>query len=153
MLIKLGNSTMDESQLREFMIGFYNRWRPMLDLDIPVISALQGDCIGVAPVFACAPDIALADETFILQVTFAGLNFYPGMGIAYLLARKAGESRAAFQPDGSLQRPGHIRDEGEKAPSDLNHPCPVAISSHARRTNRFAVPDFTWRIGSAARFH
>jgi enoyl-CoA hydratase len=96
MLIKLGNSTMDEAQLREFMLGFYNRWLPMLDLEIPVISAIQGDCIGVAPVFACAPDIALADETLNLQVTFAGLNFYPGMGIPYLLAWKVGESRAAF---------------------------------------------------------
>jgi enoyl-CoA hydratase/carnithine racemase len=68
----------------------------MLDLEIPVISAMQGDCIGVAPVFACAPDIALADETLNLQVTFAGLNFYPGMGLPYLLARKVGASRAAF---------------------------------------------------------
>lgn len=96
MLIKLGNSHMGEAELREFMLGFYNRWLPMLDLEIPVISAMQGDCIGVAPVFALAPDIALADETLNLQITFAGLNFYPGMGIPYLLARKVGANRAAF---------------------------------------------------------
>jgi enoyl-CoA hydratase/carnithine racemase len=96
MLIKLGNSGMGEAQLHEFMLGFYNRWLPMLDLEIPFISAIQGDCIGVAPVFACAPDIALADETLNLQITFAGLNFYPGMGIPYLLARKVGANRAAF---------------------------------------------------------
>ena len=96
MLIKLGSSSMAETQLREFMLGFYNRWLPMLDLEIPVISALQGDCIGVAPIFACAPDIALADETLNLQITFAGLNFYPGMGLPYLLTRKVGASRAAF---------------------------------------------------------
>jgi enoyl-CoA hydratase/carnithine racemase len=102
MLIKLGNSHMGESQFHEFMLGFYNRWLPMLDLEIPVISAMQGDCIGVAPVFACAPDIALADETLNLQVTFAGLNFYPGMGIPYLLRRKVGASRAAFLMMGNL---------------------------------------------------
>jgi enoyl-CoA hydratase/carnithine racemase len=96
MLIKLGNGQMGEAQLHEFMLGFYNRWLPMLELEIPVISAMQGDCIGVAPVFACAPDIALADETLNLQVTFAGLNFYPGMGLPYLLTRKVGASRAAF---------------------------------------------------------
>src|SRR5215469_2303969 len=96
MLIKLGEERMGEGQLHDFMLGFYNRWLPMLDLDIPVISAMQGDCIGVAPVFACAPDIALADETLNLQITFAGLNFYPGMGLPYLLARKVGASRAAF---------------------------------------------------------
>jgi enoyl-CoA hydratase/carnithine racemase len=96
MLIKLGNSHMGEAQLHEFMLRFYNRWLPMLDLDIPVISAMQGDCIGVAPVFACAPDISLADETLNLQITFAGLNFYPGMGIPYLLERKVGANRAAY---------------------------------------------------------
>lgn len=96
MLIKLGSSQMDEGQLHEFMLAFYNRWLAMLDLEIPIISAIQGDCIGVAPVFACAPDIALADETLNLQVTFAGLNFYPGMGLPYLLARKVGANRAAF---------------------------------------------------------
>ena len=87
---------MAEAQLREFMLSFYNRWLPMLDLEVPLISALQGDCIGVAPVFACAPDIALADETLNLQITFAGLGFYPGMGLPYLLARKVGKQRAGL---------------------------------------------------------
>src|SRR5215472_7819145 len=96
MLIKLGSRQMGEAELQEFMLGFYNRWLPMLDLEVPVISAMQGGCIGVAPVFACATDIALADETLNLQVTFAGLNFYPGMGLPYLLARKVGAGRAAF---------------------------------------------------------
>ena len=94
MLIKLGSGKLGEAQLREFMLAFYNRWLPMLDLEIPVISAIQGDCIGVAPVFACAPDIALADETLNLQITFAALGFYPGMGLPYLLTRKLGEGRA-----------------------------------------------------------
>jgi enoyl-CoA hydratase/carnithine racemase len=57
---------------------------------------MQGDCIGVAPIFAVVPDIALAEETLNLQITFAGLNFYPGMGLPYLLARKVGANRAAF---------------------------------------------------------
>lgn len=96
LLIKLGNSGMGEAELHEFMLGFYNRWLPMLDLEIPIISAMQGDCIGVAPIFALAPDIALADEALNLQITFAGLHFYPGMGIPYLLARKIGANRAAF---------------------------------------------------------
>src|SRR5215472_17356120 len=102
MLIKLGNGQMGETQLHEFMLGFYNRWLPMLDLEVPVISAMQGDCIGVATVFACAPDIALADEALNLQITFAGLNFYPGMGIPYLLTRKVGANRAAFLMMGNL---------------------------------------------------
>jgi len=96
MLIRLGNGSMTEQQLHDFMLAFYDRWLPMLDLEVPVISALQGDCIGVAPVFACAPDIAVADETLNLQVTFAGLALCPGMGLPWLLARKVGASRAAL---------------------------------------------------------
>jgi enoyl-CoA hydratase/carnithine racemase len=96
MLVKLGTGTMSEAQLREFMLAFYNRWLPILDLEIPVISAMQGDCIGVAPVFACAPDIALADETLNLQITFAALGLYPGMGIPYLLTRKVGRGRSSM---------------------------------------------------------
>ena len=56
---------MTEQQLHDFMLAFYNRWLPMLDLEVPVIAEVQGDCIGVAPVFACAADIALADETLV----------------------------------------------------------------------------------------
>jgi enoyl-CoA hydratase/carnithine racemase len=96
MLIRLGSGAMTEQQLHDFMLGFYNHWLPMLDLEVPVISALHGDCIGVAPVFACAPDIAIADETLNLQVTFAGLALYPGMGLPWLIARKIGASRAAL---------------------------------------------------------
>jgi 2-(1,2-epoxy-1,2-dihydrophenyl)acetyl-CoA isomerase len=96
MLIRLGSSDMSELELRNFMLAFYDHWLPMLDLPVAVISALQGDCIGVAPVFACAPDIALADETLNLQVTFAGLGFYPGMALPYLLTRKVGAGRAAL---------------------------------------------------------
>jgi 2-(1,2-epoxy-1,2-dihydrophenyl)acetyl-CoA isomerase len=96
MLIRLGSGAMTEQELHDFMLGFYNRWLPMLELEVPAISALQGDCIGVAPVFACAPDIALADETLNLQVTFAGLALCPGMGLPWLIARKIGASRAAL---------------------------------------------------------
>jgi enoyl-CoA hydratase/carnithine racemase len=104
MLIRLGSGAMTEQELHDFMLGFYNRWLPMLDLEVPVISALQGDCIGVAPVFACAPDIALADETLNLQVTFAGLALYPGMGLPWLIARKIGASRASDWSSGAFRQ-------------------------------------------------
>lgn len=102
MLMKLGQGDMPETELREYMLGFYDRWLSMLDLDVPLISAMQGDCIGVAPVFACVPDIALADESLNLQVTFAGLALYPGMGLPYLLARKVGPAQAGRLMMGNL---------------------------------------------------
>jgi enoyl-CoA hydratase/carnithine racemase len=61
-----------------------------------VITVLEGDCIGVAPVFACAADIAFADETLKLQITFAGLGLYPGMGLPTLLTREIGPYRRSL---------------------------------------------------------
>lgn len=96
MLIGLGRAGRSEKELHDFMLAFYNRWLPVLDLLVPVIAVLQGDCIGVAPVFACAADIAFADETLKLQVTFAGLGLYPGMALPTLLTRKVGPYRASL---------------------------------------------------------
>jgi enoyl-CoA hydratase/carnithine racemase len=96
MLISLGSGKLNEAELHDFMLGFYNRWLPMLDLPVPIIAALQGDCIGVAPVFACIPDIALADDTLNLQITFAGLGLYPGMALPPVLVRKVGEQQAVL---------------------------------------------------------
>jgi enoyl-CoA hydratase/carnithine racemase len=96
MLIGLGRAGRSEKELHDFMLAFYNRWLPVLDLSVPVIAVLEGDCIGVAPVFACIADIAFADETLKLQVTFAGLGLYPGMALPTLLARKVGPYRASM---------------------------------------------------------
>jgi len=96
MLIGLGKPGRSEKELHDFMLDFYNRWLPVLDLPVPVLAVLQGDCIGAAPVFACAADIAFADETLKLQITFAGLGLYPGMGLPTLLTRKIGPYRASL---------------------------------------------------------
>ena len=96
MLTGLGTPGRSEKELQDFMLAFYNLWLPVLDLSVPVIAVLQGDCIGVAPVFACIADIAFADETLKLQVTFAGLGLYPGMALPTLLARKVGPYRASM---------------------------------------------------------
>jgi 2-(1,2-epoxy-1,2-dihydrophenyl)acetyl-CoA isomerase len=96
MLIDLGRAGRSEKELHDFMLSFYNRWLQILSIPVPVIAVLQGDCIGVAPIFACAADIAFADETLKLQVTFAGIGLYPGMALPTLLARKVGSYRASL---------------------------------------------------------
>ena len=55
MLIGLGRAGRSEKELHDFMLAFYNRWLPVLDLPVPVIAVLQGDCIGVAPVLPALP--------------------------------------------------------------------------------------------------
>src|SRR5580692_4736021 len=72
MLIELGRAGRSEKELHDFMLAFYHRWLQILSIQVPVIAVLQGDCVGVAPIFACAADIAVADETLKLQITFAG---------------------------------------------------------------------------------
>jgi enoyl-CoA hydratase/carnithine racemase len=57
MLTQLGDPSMTAEARHTFMLGFYDRWLALLDIPVPVIAAIEGDCIGVAPVFACASDI------------------------------------------------------------------------------------------------
>jgi len=96
MLIDLGRAGRGDKELHDFMLAFYDRWLQILSIHVPVIAVLQGDCLGVAPIFACVADIAFADETLSLQVTFAGLGLYPGMALPTLLARKVGPYRASL---------------------------------------------------------
>jgi enoyl-CoA hydratase/carnithine racemase len=96
MLIDLGRPGRGEQELHGFMLAFYDRWLQILSIHVPVIAVLHGDCLGVAPIFACAADIAFADETLQLQITFAGLGLYPGMALPTLLTRKVGPYRASL---------------------------------------------------------
>ena len=96
MLTGLAEPTMTEAVRHDFMIGFYDKWLSLLEIPVPVIAAIEGDCIGVAPIFACACDIGLADETANFQITFAGLGLYPGMGMSYVVPKLVGAQQAAL---------------------------------------------------------
>ena len=96
MLTKLADPTMNAEARRDFMLGFYDRWLSLLEIPVPVIAAIEGDCIGVAPIFACASDICVVDETANFQITFAGLGLYPGMAMSYLVPKIVGAQQAAL---------------------------------------------------------
>jgi len=96
MLTMLAESKMSRKARHDFMLGFYDRWLSLLDVPVPVIAAIEGDCIGVAPIFACASDICVADETANFQITFAGLGLYPGMAMSYLVPKLVGAQQAAL---------------------------------------------------------
>lgn len=96
MLIRLANESMRAEERRGFMLGFYDRWLSFLDLPVPVIAAIEGDCIGVAPIFACASDICLADESANFQITFASIGLFPGMALSYLVPKIVGAQQAAI---------------------------------------------------------
>ena len=94
MLTKLADPKMSTKARHDFMLGFYDRWLSLLTVPVPVIAAIEGDCIGVAPIFACASDICVADETANFQITFAGLGLYPGMAMSYLVPKLVGAQQA-----------------------------------------------------------
>ena len=96
MLTGLAEPTMTETVRHDFMLGFYDKWLSLLEIPVPVIAAIEGDCIGVAPIFACTSDICIADETANFQITFAGLGLYPGMGMSYLLPKLVGAQQTAL---------------------------------------------------------
>ena len=96
MLTGLAAPSMGEKARHDFMLGFYNKWLSLLEIPVPVIAAIEGDCIGVAPIFACASDISVADESANFQITFAGLGLYPGMGMSYVVPKLVGAQQAAL---------------------------------------------------------
>src|SRR5215475_2970112 len=96
MLTMLADPKMSAKARHDFMLGFYDRWLSLLDVPVPVIAAIEGDCIGVAPIFACASDICVADETANFQITFASLGLYPGMAMSYLVPKLVGAQQAAL---------------------------------------------------------
>ena len=96
MLTGLAAPCMSEKARHDFMLGFYNKWLSMLEIPVPVVAAIEGDCIGVAPIFACASDISIADETANFQITFAGLGLYPGMAMSYVVPKLVGAQKAAL---------------------------------------------------------
>jgi enoyl-CoA hydratase/carnithine racemase len=102
MLSSLTDDSMDAAARRAFMLAFYDRWLSVLDIPVPVIAAIEGECIGVAPVFAFVSDIALADETAHFQITFTNLGLYPGMGLPKLVPNAIGHQRAALTMLGAI---------------------------------------------------
>ena len=96
MLSRLAEPSMTEQARHDFMLGFYDRWLTLLDIPVPLIATIEGDCIGVAPIFACASDICVADETANFQITFASLGLYPGMAMSYVVPKLVGSQQAAL---------------------------------------------------------
>jgi enoyl-CoA hydratase/carnithine racemase len=69
--------------------------RSLYNLEVPLISAINGPAIGLGCDVACMADIRIASETAKMGVTFLKLGLIPGDGGAWLLPRLIGGSRAA----------------------------------------------------------
>ena len=69
--------------------------KSLYNLEVPLISAVNGPAIGLGCDVACMADVRLASEKAKFGVTFLKLGLIPGDGGAWLLPRIIGNSRAA----------------------------------------------------------
>ncbi|MGV3624546.1 MAG: enoyl-CoA hydratase/isomerase family protein [Archangium sp.] len=93
MLERLQQSSFADA--RAFMREFYGRYLSLLDLEVPVVSAIEGPAIGAGLCVALAADVVYAAEDAKLALNFVQLGLHPGMGATYLVPRKVGSQRAA----------------------------------------------------------
>lgn len=65
----------------------------ILNLPIPVVTAVHGMAAGAGVGVALAGDMVLAAESFKLLASYSGIGLSPDVGAAYSLVRRAGLSR------------------------------------------------------------
>lgn len=66
----------------------------LADLDIPVISAINGPAVGAGLSFALAADIVLMARSAYLLLAFANIGLVPDAGATWLIAKSAGRAKA-----------------------------------------------------------
>lgn len=74
-------------------LAFYKSFLSVLDLEVPVIAAINGHAIGAGACLPLACDMRLAVDDCKIGFTFAKIGLHPGMGAEYFLTRIIGEAR------------------------------------------------------------
>ena len=75
---------------RQDMLAFYRSFLSLLELEVPLIAAVQGWAVGAGCCLAAACDIRLADPAARFRVPFLGMGLFPGMGSTYWFPRRLG---------------------------------------------------------------
>lgn len=84
-----------EGMPHERSFGMYRPFLSVLEIEVPVIGALQGHAVGGGFGLALVCDIRIANESAKYGANFAKVGLHSGMAISYLLPRLVGVSRAA----------------------------------------------------------
>lgn len=75
--------------------AMYEPFLSVLDIEVPVVAALNGHAVGGGFGLALLCDIRIASRAGRYGANFCRLGLAPGMGISYVLPRLVGASRAA----------------------------------------------------------
>ena len=87
-------TTLSPQENQQRMEEFYASFLSILDLNIPLIAAINGAAVGAGLCLASACDIRICSENAKLGFTFVKLGLHPGMGGTYFLPRVVGDAMA-----------------------------------------------------------
>jgi enoyl-CoA hydratase len=79
---------------RAGMLAFYASFLGIIDLNVPLIAAINGAAVGAGLCVACACDIRVASKEAKLGFTFLKLGLHPGMGATFWVPRIIGITAA-----------------------------------------------------------
>ncbi|MCC6220406.1 MAG: enoyl-CoA hydratase/isomerase family protein [Deltaproteobacteria bacterium] len=86
---------MSEERNRQLMEVFYKQFLSIIDIEIPVIAAINGHAIGAGLCLTLGCDIRIAVESAKVGFNFVRIGLHPGMGATHLLPRLIGSGYAA----------------------------------------------------------
>lgn len=85
----------DPITIREKMTSFYPRFLSLLELDIPVIAAINGPAVGAGMCLALMCDLRVASTNAKMSMPFVKIGIHPGMQANALLLRAVNGTHAA----------------------------------------------------------
>jgi enoyl-CoA hydratase/carnithine racemase len=149
-------------QPHERSYAMYEPFLSVLDIEVPVIGALNGHTVGGGLGLAMVCDVRIGNRASKYGANFCKLGLHPGMSISYLLPRLVGVSKAA-----ELMFTGRLvlGDEAERigllsAAVDAEEVLPQAmemageIAANApiavRMTKRTLYENVDWQVRAAA---
>jgi enoyl-CoA hydratase/carnithine racemase len=148
----------------EASLAIYRPFLTLLDLEAPVIAAMNGHAIGGGFGLALVCDLRVANRDAKYGANFARLGLHSGMAVSYLLPRVAGLPRAAellftgrlFSGAQAAEMgianyavaPGEVLDKARELAREIAACAPAAV----RMMKRSLYRHLDWDPGPAAEF-
>ncbi len=74
--------------------AYHPLFRRLAEIDIPLVSVINGPAVGAGAALALAADISVMAHSAYLQFGFVNVGLVPDSGVSWLLARSVGRVRA-----------------------------------------------------------